>query len=52
MFGGPSRSRGMGLAIVYTAVRNAGGFLKVESKEGAGSRFEAYFPLARNTVAL
>lgn len=38
--------RGMGLAVVYAAVRNAGGFILLDSKIGQGTTFEVYLPSA------
>ncbi|MBU0717713.1 MAG: HAMP domain-containing protein [Planctomycetes bacterium] len=40
------RGRGMGLAIVYSAVNNAGGFLQLHSQPGTGTTFELYIPAA------
>ncbi len=41
----PGRGRGMGLAVVYTAVQSAGGFLKVQSKSGEGTTFQVFLPI-------
>jgi signal transduction histidine kinase/HAMP domain-containing protein len=38
------RGRGMGLAVVYTAVQNAGGFVKVQSTPGEGTTFQVFLP--------
>jgi signal transduction histidine kinase len=40
------RGRGLGLAIVYSAVNNAGGFVQVESRPGEGTMFRVYLPTA------
>ena len=39
-----SHGRGLGLAVVYSAVKNAGGFVQVDSKPGAGTTFSVYVP--------
>ncbi len=39
------RSRGMGLAVVYAAVKNADGFIEVDTAPGLGSTFRVYLPL-------
>ena len=44
------RGRGMGQAIVYSAVNNAGGFLQVKSQPGRGTTFRAYLPAADGTA--
>jgi signal transduction histidine kinase len=41
-----SRGRGMGMAIVYAAVRNAGGFIRVQSEPQQGTSFRIYLPAA------
>ena len=43
---GSRRSRGMGLAVVYAAVKNANGLIEVEGEPGAGTTFRVYLPLA------
>jgi signal transduction histidine kinase len=40
------RSRGMGLAVVYAAVKNAGGRIQVSGKPGTGATFQVWLPLA------
>jgi len=37
--------RGLGLAVVYALVNQAGGFIRVESKLNQGSAFHVHFPL-------
>ncbi len=36
--------RGLGMALVYSIVKNRGGTITVESEEGRGTCFTAYFP--------
>lgn len=38
------RGRGLGLAIVYAAVKSAGGFVLVESRVGEGTTFRIHLP--------
>lgn len=38
------RGTGLGLPMVYGAVKQAGGYIEVVSAPGAGSRFSLYFP--------
>lgn len=40
-----ARSRGMGLAVVHAAVRNAGGTITVQAEPGTGSTFRVSLPL-------
>lgn len=42
----PGAGGGLGLAIVYGVVTNAGGLTRVDSEFGRGATVEAYFPLA------
>ncbi|MFP4032812.1 MAG: ATP-binding protein [Desulfococcaceae bacterium] len=37
---------GLGMAVVWGTVKDHGGFINVESREGEGTRFELYFPAA------
>lgn len=46
------RSRGMGLAVVYAAAKNAGGHVQVRAGVGAGASFHVWLPLASDTAAL
>jgi CheY-like chemotaxis protein len=40
----PGKSTGLGLAVVYGIVRQAGGFVDVESAPGRGATFRVYLP--------
>ena len=40
------RGRGMGMAIVYSAVSNAGGFVHIQSQANEGTTFRVYLPMA------
>jgi PAS domain S-box-containing protein len=43
------RGTGLGLATTYAIVRDAGGFIRVSSVPGEGSRFEVFLPLSGAT---
>jgi hypothetical protein len=40
----PDKGSGIGLAIVHGIVSQAGGFIRVQSEPGSGSRFDLYWP--------
>lgn len=42
-----SKGTGLGMAIVYGAIRDHGGFVDVCSKEGVGTTFSFYLPVTR-----
>jgi PAS domain S-box-containing protein len=39
------RGRGLGLAIVYSSIKNAGGFVRIDSHPGRGTTFEVHIPI-------
>jgi signal transduction histidine kinase len=41
---------GMGLSIVYGIVRNHGGTIRVDSREGAGTTFVMIFPTCQSSM--
>jgi CheY-like chemotaxis protein len=46
------KGTGMGLSVVHGIVRSHKGFIKVESKPGRGSMFNAYFPWIEEKIVL
>lgn len=44
------RAGGMGLYVVYSEVKNMGGFIEVKSEPGKGSAFYIYFPALHPVV--
>jgi len=46
------RGRGMGMAIVYAAIRNAGGFIRLESAPQCGTTFRLFLPISETSTAM
>jgi len=38
---------GLGMTVIWTTIKDHGGFLDIRSKEGEGTRMEIYFPVTR-----
>lgn len=47
---GGESSTGLGLYVAYTLLKNTGGQIKVQSKEGRGSTFRITMPTAENKI--
>jgi signal transduction histidine kinase/HAMP domain-containing protein len=46
------RGRGLGLAIVYSAIKNAGGFVRLTSTPGQGTTFRVHLPVVEGGAVL
>ena len=42
---------GLGMSVVWSTVKDLGGFIDIHSKEGHGTTFSLYLPASRETVA-
>jgi signal transduction histidine kinase len=42
---------GLGMTLIWSAVKDHGGFLDIRSVEGRGSTFEIYFPATREEIS-
>lgn len=47
---GPGKGTGLGLSQVYGFLRQSGGEVRVQSTEGAGTRFHVYLPIIEHDV--
>lgn len=47
---GARRTRGLGLSVVYAAVKNAGGLIEVQSALGQGTTMRVWLPFPAQTV--
>jgi CheY-like chemotaxis protein len=47
----PGRGTGLGLAMVFGAMKQCGGFIDVRSQPGQGTTFELWFPRATQEIA-
>jgi PAS domain S-box-containing protein len=42
---------GLGMSVVWATVKDHGGFVNIQSREGSGTRFDLYFPVTREKIA-
>ncbi|MBN1546980.1 MAG: CHASE2 domain-containing protein [Syntrophaceae bacterium] len=42
---------GLGMTVVWATVQDHGGYVDIDSREGEGTRFDFYFPAAREVIA-
>lgn len=47
----PGHNSGLGLAMVYSIVKQARGHIEVDSQKGTGTRFQIYFPRLEHETA-
>lgn len=46
----PGKGTGLGLSVVYGIIKQHGGWIIVDSKEGVGSTFEIYLPIVKDYI--
>jgi len=49
---GPRMGSGLGLSMVYGFVRQSGGFVEIQSREGSGTLVEMYLPVSHGEVPM
>jgi CheY-like chemotaxis protein len=49
---GPGKGTGLGLATLYSIIKQCEGFVDVESEVGVGTTFKIYFPRVENLSAI